>query len=80
MAVLIILIAVFLMLLLQRKIYQRFWNWHLAAGISFSEKEITEGEAVVIEEELTNDKILPLPWVHLKFQVKANGQTAFFES
>lgn len=80
MAVLIILISVFLLLFLQRVIYQKFWNRNLTAKVSFTEKAIMEGEPVSIEEMLTNDKMLPLPWVHLKFQVRANGKTAFFES
>ena len=80
MAVLIILISVFLLLFLQRVIYQKFWNRNLTAKVRFTEKAIMEGEPVSIEEMLTNDKMLPLPWVHLKFQVRANGKTAFFES
>ncbi len=78
MAVLIILISVFLLLSLQRVIYRKLWNRNLTAKVSFTEKTITEGEPVSIEEMLTNDKMLPLPWVHLKFQVRANGKTAFF--
>ena len=80
MIVLIILLAVFLSIFLQTFLYQKYWSTNMTAHSVFSEKAISEGETAMIEDELTNDKMLPLPWVHFKFRIKANGQTVFFEN
>lgn len=80
MGVLIILISVFLLFILQENLYLRYWNLNMAAKAEFSEKAIIEGETIIIKDELVNDKLLPLPWVHFKYQIKNGSETAFFES
>ncbi|MFV0401376.1 MAG: DUF58 domain-containing protein [Oscillospiraceae bacterium] len=67
----ILSMALFLLLLfwLQQKIYRRYWDRRLDLRLSFSAREAFEGERLVLKEELTNSKLLPLPWVVAKFQL-----------
>lgn len=50
-------------------LYRRFWSVGLTAEISFSKKEAVKGETVNLVEVLTNNKILPLSMIRLKFQI-----------
>ena len=61
--------AVFLLALLQRFIFRRFWKNGLFIELKFSSDTAVEGDTVNLTETLTNRKILPLPWVAAKFQV-----------
>ncbi|MDR1704305.1 MAG: DUF58 domain-containing protein [Clostridiales bacterium] len=51
--------------LLQRKIYQKYWARNLSFKFSFNRKTLYEGERVLIMEELENRKFLPLPWLEI---------------
>jgi uncharacterized protein (DUF58 family) len=66
------ILLIFLLILLQRQIYRAYWDRGLDMKISFSAKEAFEGEKLVLTEELTNAKPLPLPWVTAKFQLSRN--------
>lgn len=50
-------------------LYRRFWSVGLKADVSFSRKESVKGDTVNLVEVLTNNKILPLSMVRLKFQI-----------
>ncbi|MBR6682901.1 MAG: DUF58 domain-containing protein [Firmicutes bacterium] len=76
MPVLIVLIVIGLLLWAQRVIYQHFWSKKLTAQVKIRDSYMFEGNETEITEIMTNDKILPLPWVHLKFQIFRNGKTA----
>ncbi len=75
MAVLIILIVVGLMLWIQKKVYQKYWNKRLTAEVKLRDQYMFEGEETELIEVMTNNKLLPLPWVQLKFQITRNGKT-----
>ena len=75
MPVLIILIVVGLLLGVQGVIYRKYWGHKLTAQVDFQDHFMLEGNETVITEVMTNDKMLPLPWVHLKFQIKRNGKS-----
>lgn len=75
MPVIVILLVVALVTFLQRVIYRRYWKSSLTAKVSFSDHYLYEGAQTTITEEMSNAKILPLPWVHLKFQIFRNGKT-----
>ncbi|MDE7037785.1 MAG: DUF58 domain-containing protein [Lachnospiraceae bacterium] len=47
--------------LLQRIIYQRYWNAGLHIGVEFEAHSAYEGDVSYLREEITNDKHLPLP-------------------
>ena len=75
MPILIILIIVGLTLFLQRVIYRKNWDKGLDAKVSFSDYYLFEGSTTNLIEVMSNAKILPLPWVHLKFQILRNGKS-----
>ena len=54
---------------LQNYLYRRFWDRGLVIKIKFSAKEAFEGESLYLTEELTNNKLLPLPWLFLSFRM-----------
>jgi hypothetical protein len=69
MAVLNILIVFIALVVLQRAIYNRFWNRSLAVDLRFSSKIGIEGSSVWLTEIITSRKALPLPWLVVKFHV-----------
>ena len=52
---------------LQNYMYNRLWDKGLSLVIRFSSKEAFEGDSLFLQEELSNNKFLPLPWVFIKF-------------
>ena len=75
MPVIVILIVIALMLWGQKIIYQKFWSRKLTAQVRLRDSYMFEGNETEISEIMTNDKLLPLPWVHLKFQILRNGKS-----
>jgi len=53
-------------LVLQSYAYKRLWDKGLFFRVRFSSKEAFEGDTLHLQEELTNKKILPLPWVNTR--------------
>ncbi len=76
MPVLIVLIVIGLLLWAQKVVYHHFWSKKLTAQVKIRDSYMFEGNETEITEVMTNDKFLPLPWVHLKFQILRNGKTA----
>lgn len=54
---------------LQSVLFNRFWARGLKASLTFSRSHISEGECVLLTETITNAKTLPLPVLHVKFQM-----------
>ncbi|MBO6159036.1 MAG: DUF58 domain-containing protein [Firmicutes bacterium] len=75
MPILIILIVAGLVMGVQRLIYKKYWDKALQAKVSFSDYYLFEGGSTTVEEVMRNAKLLPLPWVHLKFQILRNGKS-----
>ena len=67
MQILSALFGAFLLFLLQTFIYRRFWSHNLLASLNFSRKNAIEGEEVVLHETIINRKLLPLPFLKVKF-------------
>ncbi len=68
--VLISLILLFgLLLILQRLIYSRFWQRNLDIELNFSARTGVEGKTIKLTEVISSAKLLPLPWLTVKFQV-----------
>lgn len=57
------------MYLLQGYIYRKYWSENLTVSVDFSKKQVTKGEEVQLVEVISNEKILPLLMVRLKFIV-----------
>jgi len=66
----ILIIAFFctlILMLLQRIIYSKIWANGLDVSISYKNTECVAGEVNELVEVITNDKVLPLPMLHVKF-------------
>lgn len=70
-AVMILLVAT-LLLSLQNYIYKKFWFRKLDLDIRFTQKTAFEGEFASMSETISNRKLLPLPWLNVKFEVSRN--------
>jgi len=72
MALISMVITVVFLIWLQGLIYRKRWKRNLEMKLSFSAVEAFEGDRLYLTEELTNAKLLPLPWVAAKFQISRN--------
>ncbi|MBQ7063522.1 MAG: DUF58 domain-containing protein [Firmicutes bacterium] len=80
MPIVIILAVAGLIYLLQDRIYRRFWARNLHAEVDYTDRFIHEGEKTELVETLSNGKILPLPWVYVKFRIDRNGKAYDYRS
>lgn len=69
MEILFVILGAFLVYKLQGFLYARFWNVGLAAELQFSRNELAEGESCQLKEVVMNKKLLPVPMLHVKFQM-----------
>ncbi len=66
-------LAVFLLLLaVQGAVYRRHWSRGLTVEMRFSQKTGVEGSSLQLVETVASRKLLPLPWLTVKFQVSRN--------
>lgn len=72
MEVLAVLIAIAACAWLQGLLYRKHWKRKINLSLSFSEAYATEGDRLLLTEVVTNRKLLPLPWLAVKFQVSRN--------
>ncbi|MDR2166762.1 MAG: DUF58 domain-containing protein [Clostridiales bacterium] len=72
MTIAIIGAVVLAIILLQGRIYRRFWRSGLTASVNFSAKEAFEGDGLTLNQEFTNKKLLPLPWVLVELRLSQN--------
>lgn len=61
-------IIALLLFMLQRKIYERYWNKDLNATVFFAQSGIAEGDKGEVIEIVENRKYLPLSMLKVKFQ------------
>ncbi len=69
-------VIAFLLFLLQRKIYAKYWDKNLKATVSFAQSGISEGETGEVVEIVENRKYLPLNMLKVKFQTSRNLEFA----
>ncbi len=55
--------------LLSGSFLKKFWEKGLAVSLSFTHSQVTEGQQASLKEIITNSKFLPLPVLHVKFQM-----------
>lgn len=60
------------MYFLQNKLYEKNWNKGLSVSVDFARKQAVKGETVNLIEVITNNKVLPLLMLHLKFIIDRN--------
>ena len=69
MKLLVILILVLLLILFQGVFWNKFWARELTVDLHFADHGVTEGEDSSLIETITNRKWLPVPVLHVKFQM-----------
>lgn len=69
MEILFVILGAFVVYILQRFLYAHCWNMGLTAELRFSRNELAEGESCQLREVVMNRKLLPVPMLHVKFQV-----------
>ena len=65
-------ILAYVLVLLQRLIYKKYWDKNLHISVAFAQGAIYEGEEGRILEVIENKKHLPLPMLKVKFQTSRN--------
>lgn len=69
MIVLMMLIGAGIVYWLLQFLYSKYWDKNLEAEIGFSTDHVVKGEETELIEIITNNKRLPLPYIHVKFQL-----------
>ena len=69
MAVLLAIAGALLIMLLERRLWKRYWGRGLSSEISFDRREVQEGDSCFLTEIVTNRKFLPLPVLQVKFRM-----------
>lgn len=78
---LIVAIAVAIVLFLwQQNLYNRMWDKKLNVDISFGDLYINVGEGSSLVEIINNDKLLPLPVLHVKFSTERTFEFDNYEN
>ena len=66
---LLILLGILVIYFLQKHLYSKYWKSGLNAELTFDVPSCVEGDTVTFTQVVTNNKLLPLPLLELKFQV-----------
>ncbi len=61
------LLGAFLLYELQKFLYSRFWNKKLTVDLALSGNSAVEGEELTLVETVTNQKLLPIPVLKIKY-------------
>lgn len=72
MDILFLIAAAILAALLGSLIYARIWDRGLFVDVHFQDHPAVEGEKASLTEVITNQKLLPLPILRVKFQIDRN--------
>ena len=65
-------IIAFLLIVIQKSIYERLWQKNLHTSISFGQDHVFEGEEGELKEIVENKKWLPLAMLKVKFKTDRN--------
>ena len=74
MAVVWIVLGALILWWLQYKLFAKYWDKDMEAGLRFPEETMTEGDTGYLEVWVENRKFLPIPALKVKFQVSRNLQ------
>ena len=61
-------IAAYLIYILQKYLYRKYWDKNLSVELHLSKDTIVVGEELTLIESITNRKLLPLPLLKVKFK------------
>ncbi len=68
----VILLCVYLLMRIQRRIYRKYWDQNVSVDISFETRCVMEREPIRVHVTVTNGKRLPLPALSLLFTLPQN--------
>lgn len=68
MEIAIALLAAVLLYLLQRYLYSFYWDKGLSVELKLSTSHCMEGEDAYLTQIITNQKMLPIPILRIKYQ------------
>jgi len=68
MEIAIALLGAVLIFLIQRGLYRYYWSRKLFINLKFSTSHCMEGEDAYLTQTITNQKLLPIPILRIKFQ------------
>lgn len=74
MTLLVIILGAGICYWLQNIIYEKYWSKGLFVDLSFQKKQVVKGETVELKEVITNNKVLPLLMLRLKFMMHSSMQ------
>lgn len=69
---LLLVMSVCLALWLQKIVYQNYWNRGLTVTAEFLDAYAYEGDTSYLKEEISNDKLLPLPALEVRLSMNRN--------
>lgn len=69
MILLFLLLAAGILWILEGSLYRRFWKRGLKVTLAFCQNHVTEGDMAALDEIIVNAGFLPLPVLHIKFQM-----------
>jgi uncharacterized protein (DUF58 family) len=68
----LLLISIFLLWILQNRLFQKYWDYGLSVSLRFQDPYIFEEETSAVKETVTNDKLLPLAAVSVRLSMNRN--------
>lgn len=87
MEIIVIMLTGFVLYIIEGALYSRLWHKGLDAKVSIKPSTAFPGDKCVLETELSNRKLLPLPWLWIKLHIssylhfedspKANGDYVY---
>lgn len=66
------IVGALILYLIQRNLYNKYWNRKLSVEVAFSKDYAVEGEDMTLKETIVNNKLLPIPILKLKFMTSKN--------
>lgn len=80
MTLIVVLLAAALLYGAEQTLYRHLWDKGLSASIMFQKEAVTEGNTAELYEVVINQKLLPLPILHVKFQFHRNLSFSLMEN
>ena len=72
MFIIILSVIILAAVIIQTVVYRKHWDRNLFLSFRFSSPEAFEGDALYLYSEISNKKILPLPWLVVDYELSVN--------
>ena len=70
--ILLLLLGIFILWILQERLFARYWDKGLSVSTAFSDNYIFEGDTSSLKETITNDKLLPLAALSVRLSMDSS--------